>query len=244
MTITFENESDVITYAFERILFHAKKNQQIFVAQCVWWLASITGLERGLINYIDNIRSRVEVTVTSDKTPYTPVTTSKPIDKEQPNKEKSISPVPRDVQEESRRDQVLEECEEYLKESRRLRDIVDLKKKGVTRTGRINPARVSKKSQKKKDKFVKKQSTLPKNRLTGIEEEEIERRLKEGECLRCAWPADRKGGHKVKDCYRPVKTEKGTSYPIETGKIRKQPHESEKDSSVRIGWISSSNDEL
>jgi hypothetical protein len=29
--------------------------------------------------------------------------------------------------------------------------------------------------------------------------------------LRCAWPADRKGKHNTKDCYRPIKLDKGTA---------------------------------
>jgi len=48
----------------------------------------------------------------------------------------------------------------------------------------------------------------------GIESSEIERRKSAGECLRCAWPSDRKGTHRVKDCVRPIKLDKGTaSYP-------------------------------
>jgi len=197
MTITFENESDVIAYAFEKILSHARRNQQIFVAQCIWWLASIIGLEQGLINYIDNIQSRIEVTVTSDKAPYIPVTTSEPFDKEQPDKRKSILPVPRDIQEESRQDQVLEECEEYHKESRRLREIVALKSKGTAQTGRVNPTRISKKTLRKGNKPVGKQATLSKKSLTGIDGDEITRRRKAGKCLNCAWPANRKGNHRV-----------------------------------------------
>jgi len=56
MTITFENDSDVIVYALEKIISYARKSQQIFVAQCVWWLASVIGLELGLIAHIDNIQ--------------------------------------------------------------------------------------------------------------------------------------------------------------------------------------------
>jgi hypothetical protein len=42
----------------------------------------------------------------------------------------------------------------------------------------------------------------------------MERRKVVGECLRCAWPSDWKGSHRVKDCIRPVKLDKGTaSYP-------------------------------
>jgi hypothetical protein len=94
MTITCKDNNDIIVYALEKITSHARKTLQIFVAQCVWWLESIIGLEQGLINYIDNTQSRVEVTVTSDVSPST-------VDKtiEKPEK------VPQD--------KVLQECEEF-----------------------------------------------------------------------------------------------------------------------------------
>jgi len=41
MTITFENNDNVIIYALEKSIAYARRTQQIFVAQCVWWLASI-----------------------------------------------------------------------------------------------------------------------------------------------------------------------------------------------------------
>jgi len=44
-----------------------------------------------------------------------------------------------------------------------------------------------------------------------IESSEIERRKSAGECLRCAWPSERKGNHRVKDCIRPIKLDKGTA---------------------------------
>lgn len=48
----------------------------------------------------------------------------------------------------------------------------------------------------------------------GIESLELERRKAAGECLRCAWPGDRKGSHRVKDCVGPLKLDKGTEkYP-------------------------------
>jgi hypothetical protein len=61
MTITFNNDNNVIVYAFRKVIAYARRTHQIFVAQCVWWLASIIGLERGLINHFDNIQSRAEV---------------------------------------------------------------------------------------------------------------------------------------------------------------------------------------
>jgi len=67
MTITFENNNDVIVYALEKIIAHARRTQQVFVAQCVWWLVSIIGLEQGLVNYIDTIQSRQEIIIIPGK---------------------------------------------------------------------------------------------------------------------------------------------------------------------------------
>jgi len=60
MTITFENENDIIVYALEKIISYARKNQYIFVAQSVWWIASVIGLTDGLVMHIDNLRVRSE----------------------------------------------------------------------------------------------------------------------------------------------------------------------------------------
>jgi len=69
MTITFENESDIIVYALEKIISYARKHQYIFVAQSVWWIASVISLSEELGMHIDNLRVR-EVTRIID----TPVT--------------------------------------------------------------------------------------------------------------------------------------------------------------------------
>jgi len=60
MTITFENDNDVIAYALEKIICYARDNRYIFVAQSVWWIASIIGLSEGLATHIDNLRIRAE----------------------------------------------------------------------------------------------------------------------------------------------------------------------------------------
>jgi len=60
MTITFENDNDVIAYALEKIICYARDNRYIFVAQSVWWIASIIGLSEGLATHIDNLRIRFE----------------------------------------------------------------------------------------------------------------------------------------------------------------------------------------
>jgi len=57
MTITFKNENDIIICALKKVISYARRIQQLFVAQCVWWLASIIGLEEGLIIHMDNLQS-------------------------------------------------------------------------------------------------------------------------------------------------------------------------------------------
>jgi hypothetical protein len=44
-----------------------------------------------------------------------------------------------------------------------------------------------------------------------IESSEIEQRKTAWECLRCAWPGDRKGNYRVNNCIRPIKLNKGTA---------------------------------
>jgi hypothetical protein len=61
MTITFENDSDVIVYALEKIISFARENQYLFVANCTWWIAGIIGLDSGLTIYIDRLVSQIPV---------------------------------------------------------------------------------------------------------------------------------------------------------------------------------------
>jgi len=61
-------------------------------------------------------------------------------------------------------------------------------------------------------KFKKHQPKPDSGKKTeGIDSLELSRRKAAGECLRCAWPSDRKGTHRVKDCLRPIKLDKGTA---------------------------------
>jgi hypothetical protein len=94
MTILFENDNDIIVYALEKLFSDAQNSLQIFVAQCVWWLPWIIGLEEGLVNHIDNIRSKSEVAIIPERVQDSMDT---------------VSSVPKDVQEDEKCDQVLEE---------------------------------------------------------------------------------------------------------------------------------------
>jgi len=116
MTITFENDNDVIVYALENIIAYARRTQQIFVAQCVWWLASIIGLESGLIIHIDNLRKR-EVTATSEECSGF----IHPDRAQHILSERAVSSTPRDLTEDQRLDHVLEEAEDRLATSKSIR---------------------------------------------------------------------------------------------------------------------------
>jgi hypothetical protein len=63
MTITFENNNDVIVYDLEKVISFARRTQYVFVAQCVRWLAFIIGLEQGLVIHIDHQRAHYEKSV-------------------------------------------------------------------------------------------------------------------------------------------------------------------------------------
>ena len=86
------------------------------------------------------------------------------------------------MQEDKRQDHVLKECEEFRKDSWRLRDIEKLKASGKTRTRRINPRKESRKSLK----IVKGKTNRDNNKTEGIDQWEIEKTKAAGEYLRCA----------------------------------------------------------
>jgi len=54
MTITFDNDNDVIVYILKKIISYAEDTQYIFLAQSVWWISSMIGVQQGLIVHIDN----------------------------------------------------------------------------------------------------------------------------------------------------------------------------------------------
>jgi len=63
MTLSFENESDVLIFAFERLINYARINQYLFVANCVLWIVNVMGLDEALRNYIDTLElnNRIQV---------------------------------------------------------------------------------------------------------------------------------------------------------------------------------------
>jgi len=56
MTITFQNDGEVIVHALKRIISYAQNNQYIFMTQSVWWIPAIIDLQQRLVIYIDNLK--------------------------------------------------------------------------------------------------------------------------------------------------------------------------------------------
>jgi len=58
MTITFASDKDVIVYALEKIISYTRDNRYIFLAQGVWSISGVIGLQEGIVIHIDNLRAR------------------------------------------------------------------------------------------------------------------------------------------------------------------------------------------
>jgi len=218
MTITFENDNDVIVYALEKVISFARNTQQIFVAQCVWWLASIIGLEQGLVKHIDNLESRSYI-LPQEPAPVLQKEISTTSIKEAIGKlSREISATPRDIQEDSRScirtnyvhpgriQQIEKETpgleEEYDSELNQQSRVLKEADRFLQLSKR---SKLFERSIWKKDKRPKRDNS----QTEGIDSSELQRRRSAGECLRCAWPSDRKGTHRVADCKRPIKLDQG-----------------------------------
>jgi hypothetical protein len=218
MTITFECDKDVIVYALEKIISYARENRYIFLAQSVWWISSIIGLQQGLVVHIDNLKLRSEAGVfASELTPAVipegPVISPRQVSIDIIHPDRlvriqnsdesyimsdgdSVSTTETDIHNEA-----IENCELFLEQSKQER-------KAIGRITRQASRVVKKKINQKKP--IKTFGT----QTEGIEGSQLRRRKAAGECQRCAWPRDKKGSHKTLDCFRWKKLEKGTaSFP-------------------------------
>ena len=125
MPITFENDNDVIVYALERVIDYARRTQKIFVAHCVWWLASIIGLEPELIIDIDTLRDQGRVSPQIYSTEGNQQVPDQnqcrqqvhPDRVSQVDKEKSVSTTRRDLTEDQWLDRIVESPERVVQES-------------------------------------------------------------------------------------------------------------------------------
>jgi len=202
MTLAFENNNDVIVYTLEKIISYARDNQYSFVAQCVWWLASIIGLQEGLVIHINNlrIRSRVEASTVCS------IISSGGNDIH-PARRHLISSRQSSDSESGRQDTILRDCEQFLLESEANRKAICKKSRKQRRKDLAAEQRKSS-SRIVKSKDIK----MPLHcRLEGIKQNKIDRQRIAGECLRCAWPQDRKRYHRASNCCREIRRQKGTA---------------------------------
>jgi hypothetical protein len=131
MTITFESTNDVIIYALEKVIGYARTTQQIFVAQYVWWLASVIGLELELVIYIDMLQEREGVSLEAQSTREDQRIPNQdqypqqvhPDRVSQISRGKSVSATPRDLTEDQRLDRMIESAERVIQHSYRDRTI-------------------------------------------------------------------------------------------------------------------------
>jgi hypothetical protein len=234
MTITFANEDDVIVYALEKKISYARNNQYIFLAQSIWWISSIIGLQQGLIIHIGNLKIRSDIRESEKRLePANQSERSAKLWKDLPDSDhenhiihpdrikhillsssdhidsgdESVSTTETDIHNE-----VINNCELFLEQSKQ-------ESKAIGRKNRQVSTLVKKKviQKNRKIKPVKTFGT----QTEGIDGLELQRRKAAGECQRCAWPQDRNGGHKTLDCFRWKKIEKGT-VPVPKNKKYKQ----------------------
>jgi len=198
MTLTFENDTEVVVYTLQKILSYARDNQYIFLAQSIWWISSIIGLQQGWIVHIDdwqwpvNIDRSIEsvavkasrITIQSDSVSRILNSNDSLVESE----DNSVSTSESDIH-----DRILQQCEKFLEPSQKDR-------KFIGRKNQLTSKRVQKKV---KGTFG--------DQVRGIDSSQLKWRQAAGECQRCAWPKDMKGNHKTMDCRRPQWLEKGTA---------------------------------
>jgi len=54
MSITFDNEADIIVWTLAKVLVIVEQRQYLFTAQCIWWIAALVPLDPALRYIIDN----------------------------------------------------------------------------------------------------------------------------------------------------------------------------------------------
>jgi hypothetical protein len=173
------------------------------VAQWVWWLASILALQEGLDIHIDSlpIQSQVEASTV-------PSVISSGGNDIHPVRWHQISTRQSSDSESRRQDStILSHCEQFLLESEANRKAI-CKKSWKQQYKDLVEEQSKSSSRIKKSKDIK----MPLHcQLEGIKQNKIDRRRIAGECLRCAWPQDRKGNHRASNCHREIRRQKGTA---------------------------------
>jgi hypothetical protein len=165
MTITFENDNDIIVYALEKIISFPRDSHYIFLAQSIWWISSIIGLQPELVIHIDNLRNRSNQADRQRQGSEPASKASEPDNNRENSCSRAVSSISRDLQEESRNridsqqihpdkirqvdcseptdhlDSVLKENEEFLWSSQAQRKRCDPLRR--TRQGNVQPRKMA-----------------------------------------------------------------------------------------------------
>jgi len=112
VTVTFENDDQVLVYALEKIISFARHTHYIFLAESIWLISSIIGLHQELVIQIDKLKIWSEVpsrsversSVVGKVIPQTSNITSQA---KISQRVRGVSAMPRDIQEESRSNIIL-----------------------------------------------------------------------------------------------------------------------------------------
>ena len=192
--------------------------------QTVWWTYSNIGLQEGLVININNLRNRSELY----SSPAGTGIESKGIlpDRFSQIEDRPCSPERLEIvdceeyggdgliscsrSESQLQDHVLQNCQEYIRESehaRKSRARRDLKISKALRSSSGLHMKASSKNTSRKDWAIETLTTP----TEWIEESELRRRQVAGECQRCAWPRDGKRSHKTIDCFQWSRLVKGTA---------------------------------
>jgi hypothetical protein len=241
MLHTFNNEHDILIWSFSYPIRRFEDSQNLFAAQCVWWLVSLTNLT-DLVEYYCHYRTFPSDynnhVIQRGRHPAADLDASKPglINNVHISRKHLI------------KDLVLESDLLPRKDEQSTEGSEELCRKA---SGRISKKRIqNQSSESKRTKLRHNKKQKPGSRSSSLEDintAEIKRRRESGECLRCAWPADRKGTHQVRKCRRAIKLDNCTApFPVKRQYTAKNKivaiESSNTDSSEDSDWGRSSRD--
>jgi hypothetical protein len=188
MTITFKNDNNVIVYALNKVISYARRNQQTFMARCVWWLASVIGLEQGLVIYINSLRERSDDSMMEAQRPATSwderiqdkkVASCMPEDGRKDSRPgfrgnlihsdrinhvfPDISDLEFDTSEQNLRPGIIQTTEQFLQKSKKERKAFN-KQKQVDQSSRIKSGKIVKPLSKGQQKYIQ---SIPNDTIEG-----------------------------------------------------------------------------
>lgn len=183
------------------------------MAQSVWWISSIIGLQERLVIYIDNLKigsiigmQKIPVLSQEFQEDSKLSTTLGHIHPDRTSwfhdsavRTRSVESDQSSSTEDDIQDRILHEQEAFLEQSKSER-------KKIARRSLQTSKRLLKGIGKLKE--VKKTYQTQTDR---IGKSELDRRKAAGECQHCAWPKDKKGSHKTLDCFHWKQLDKGTA---------------------------------